>query len=98
MYSISCYSCSFEREIIKIGQSSHKMYSNNILNFQESKTIFKCPYEKSQETYGMHLVSELLKVDTANWLSCPLKYEVFDKCNASATNKVSELPCLGQQN
>ena len=31
--------CSFEREIIKIGQSSHKMYSNNILNFQESTTI-----------------------------------------------------------
>ena len=36
MYSNSCCSCSFEAEIIKIGQSSHKMYSNNILNFQES--------------------------------------------------------------
>ena len=36
----SCYcSCSFECEIIKIGQSSHKMYSNNILNFQEFTTI-----------------------------------------------------------
>ena len=32
-------SCSFEPEILKIGQSSHKMYSNNILNFQESTTI-----------------------------------------------------------
>ena len=30
VYSNSCYSCSFEAEIIKIGQSSHKMYSNNI--------------------------------------------------------------------
>ena len=39
MYSNSCCSCSFEPEIIKIGQSSHKMYSNNILNFQESTTI-----------------------------------------------------------
>ena len=39
MYSNSCCSCSFELEIIKIGQSSHKMYSNNILNFQESTTI-----------------------------------------------------------
>ena len=39
MYS-DCYcSCSFESEIIKIGLSSHKMYSNNILNFQESTTI-----------------------------------------------------------
>ena len=36
----NCYcSCSFEPEIIKIGQSSHKMYSNKILNFQESTTI-----------------------------------------------------------
>ena len=36
----NCYcSCSFEPEIIKIGQSSHKMYSNNILDFQESTTI-----------------------------------------------------------
>ena len=30
MYSNSCCSCLFEAEIIKIGQSSHKMYSNNI--------------------------------------------------------------------
>ena len=28
-----------EPEIIKIGQTSHKMYSNNIVNFQESTTI-----------------------------------------------------------
>ena len=39
MYSNPCCSCSFEAEIIKIGQSIHKMYSNNILNFQESTTI-----------------------------------------------------------
>ena len=36
VYSNCCCSCLFEPEIIKIGQSSHKMYSNNILNFQES--------------------------------------------------------------
>ena len=29
VYSNSCCSCSFESEIIKISQSSHKMYSNN---------------------------------------------------------------------
>ena len=39
MYSNFYCSCSFESEIIKIGQSFHKMYSNNILNFQESTTI-----------------------------------------------------------
>ena len=39
VYSNCCCSYSFERKIIKISQSSHKMYSNNILNFQESTTI-----------------------------------------------------------
>ena len=36
MYSNSYCSCSFEPESIKIGQSSHKIYSNNIVNLQES--------------------------------------------------------------
>ena len=36
MYSNSFSSCSFEREIIKICQSSQ---NNNIVNFQESTTI-----------------------------------------------------------
>ena len=39
VYSNSCCSCLFEAEIIKIGLSSHKIYSNNILNFQESTPI-----------------------------------------------------------
>ncbi len=39
-------SCSFEPEIIKIGQSSHKMYSNNILNFQESTIILNACTKK----------------------------------------------------
>ena len=39
VYSNCCCSCSFEPEIIKIGQSSHNMYSNNIVNFQEFTTI-----------------------------------------------------------
>ena len=33
VYSNSSCSCWFEPEIIKIGQSSHKIYSNNVLNF-----------------------------------------------------------------
>ena len=49
MYS-NCYcNCSFEPEIIKIGQLSHKMYSNNILNFQESTAILNA-VQKSLET------------------------------------------------
>ena len=41
-----CCSCSFEPEIIKIGQSSHKMYSNNILKFQESITTLNACTKK----------------------------------------------------
>ena len=37
----NCYcSCSFEAEILKIGQSSHKMYSNNVVNFQGTTTTW----------------------------------------------------------
>ena len=47
MYS-NCYcSCSFKAEVIKIGQSSHKMYSNNKVNFQESTTISNARTKKS---------------------------------------------------
>ena len=46
VYSNSCCSCSFESEIIKIGQSSHKMYSNNILNFHKSTTILNACTKK----------------------------------------------------
>ena len=56
VYSNCCCSCSFDAEIKKIGQSSHKIYSNNIVNFQESMTIFESLYKKSQKTYWMHHV------------------------------------------
>ena len=46
VYSISCCSCSFEPEIIKIGQTSHKMHSNKILNFPESTTILNARTKK----------------------------------------------------
>ena len=48
VYSNCCCSCSFEAEIIKIGESSHKMYSNNIVNFQESSIILNA-YTKKYE-------------------------------------------------
>ena len=55
VYSNCCCSCSFEPEIMKIGQSSHKMFSNSILNFQESTTILDA-YKKCLETYWRHYV------------------------------------------
>ena len=60
VYSNCCCSSIFEPEIIKIGQSSHKMSSNKILNFQESTTILNACTKKSLETYWMHLVSKII--------------------------------------
>ena len=51
VYSNSWSSCSFEPEIVKIGQSSHKMYSNNLLNFQESTTTLNACTKKCLETW-----------------------------------------------
>ena len=47
VYSNCCSGCSFEPEIIKIGQSSHKIYSNSILNSDESTTIINVCTKKS---------------------------------------------------
>ena len=47
VYSNCCCSCWFEAEIIKISQSSHELYSNNLLNFQESTTILNACTKKS---------------------------------------------------
>ena len=46
VYSNFCCSCSFGPEIIEIGQSSHNMYSNKILYFQESTTILNAHTKK----------------------------------------------------
>ena len=46
VYSNCCCSCWFEPEIITIGQSSHKMYSNSILNFQEFTPILNAHAKK----------------------------------------------------
>ena len=46
VYSNCCCSCSYEPEIIKVGQSSHPMCSNNILNFQESTIILNACTKK----------------------------------------------------
>ena len=59
MYLNSCCSCLFEPEIIKISQSSHKIYSNNILNFQESMIILNTHTKKSLETYCMPLIDSM---------------------------------------
>ena len=47
VYSNSYCSCWFEPEIIKIGHSSHKTYSNDIVNFQVSTIILNANMKKS---------------------------------------------------
>ena len=49
VYSNGFCRCSFEPEIIEIGQSSHKMYSKNILNFPVSSTILNACTKKKYE-------------------------------------------------
>ena len=49
VYYNCCCSCSFEAEIIKIGQSSHKMDSNNS-EFSKVYNNFKCLYKKVWKT------------------------------------------------
>ena len=48
VYSSSCCRFSLEPEIINIRQSSHKMYSNNILNFQETTTVLNANTKNSE--------------------------------------------------
>ena len=72
VYSNCCCSCSFEAEIIKIGQSSHKMYSNNILNFQESTTILNACIKKVWKLIeGTTYMYKLdLTLNNPHWLIC----------------------------
>ena len=60
VYYNCCSSCSFEAEIIKIGLSSHKMYSNNILNFQEYTTILNDCSKKSGNILNAPCILQLM--------------------------------------
>ena len=66
MYSNSCCSCSFEREIIQIGLSSHKKYSNNIVNFQESTTILNGCTKKKKKKKEWKLIQRTTYLEKAN--------------------------------
>ena len=59
VYSNCCCNCSFEPEIIKIGQSSHKMYSNTMLKFQEFMIILNAYTKKSGNLFKAPRISIL---------------------------------------
>ena len=75
VYSNCWCSCSFEPEIIKIGHSSHKMYSNNS-EFSRVYDNFKCLYKKVWKliectTYACARTHTHKRVQ---WVNCHLTY------------------------
>ena len=63
MYSNSYCSCLFKPEIIKIDQSCHKMYSNNIVNFQDSMTILNACTKKSENLLNsLRILASMAKI------------------------------------
>ena len=86
VYSICCCSCWFEREIIKIGQSSHKIYSKNVVNFQVYDN-FKCLYKRSLETYWMHHITA--RIDSKSFTL------VDDYIKRHETCEVNVVFCVG---
>ena len=76
VYSNFCCSCQFETEIIKIGQSSHQMYSNNIVNFEESTTILNACMKK---------IWKLIEGTTYSWERYEPPYPPSYGLNSSTT-------------
>ena len=77
VYSNSWCRCSFEAEIIEIGQSSHKMYRNNIVNFQESLTILNACTKKKKEDWKL-----IVYITYISLRSFPLPTFLSKKTNA----------------
>ena len=70
VYSNCCCSCSFETEIIKIGQSSHKTYSNNTVNLQESTMILNAHMKKVSSSFISLQIICQWGLEYANCISC----------------------------
>ena len=68
VYSNCCCSCLFEPEIINIDQSSHTMYSNNIVNFHVSMTIWNACTKKSGNLSYVPRIYMLKKASVMLWL------------------------------
>ena len=86
VYSYCCCSCSFEPEIINIGQSSHTMYSNKILNFQESMTVLNTHTKKVWK----RIVSASYMNDKYNLI----KWNCSNYCYVSLTTELNILHLL----
>ena len=68
VYSNCCCSFSLEPEIIKISQSSHKMYCNNTLNSQESTIILNTCTKNSGNLLNAHRIYIYIYIyDEGHW-------------------------------
>ena len=72
VYSNCCCRCWFVAEIIKIGQSSHKMYSNKILNFQEFTTMLNACTKKMWKLieFTTYMYIYISRYCQWPWVSC----------------------------
>ena len=93
VYSNCCCSCSFEPAIIKIGQSSHKIYSNNIVNFQESMTILNACTKKSWNLLNVPRIYIGLMSSVCQW-SKRLRFNPRSSHSKGKKNWYLMSPCL----
>ena len=71
VYSNCCCSYSLKPEIVNIGQWSHKMYSNNILNFWESSTILNACTKKSGNLLNAYILDLFIYLMPLNLVCDP---------------------------
>ena len=89
VYSNCCCSCLFEAEIIKIGQSSYKMYSNNILNFQEPTRILNASTKKSGILLNAPRVYIYIYIYIYIYNTTDQKYEITFNCFSKFIKKAN---------
>ena len=82
-----CCSCSFEPKIIKIWQSSHKMYSDNILNFLVFTTILNISTKKSGNL--LNTPRYILIFTILSEMFCTVCHKLA--CVVYTTNKIKRL-------
>ena len=89
VYSNCCCSCLFEAKIIKIGQSSYKMYSNNIVTFQEPTTILNAHTKtKSGNLLNAPRINHIFYISTSfslfvKWFNMRQMYATDSICPSS---------------
>ena len=84
VYSNCCCGFLFEPEIKIINQSSNKMYSNNILNFQESATMLNALTIK---VWKLKVCTSLLGLDRNTWNNLTVSKEMSS--NNSFKNRIT---------